>query len=166
MAGLSRDRCARTSVGREITSVYECWADCLNRDQKVGKDVAEWLPELNQCWFVNRVVAVKRRYGLSMDAREALAALAVLESCPSVAMEIVAVPEVEPAAAAEGAPAASAEAEQESDSQAEGDPLSLYDDNGNGRGICAEARPRHRARAQRSSGLSVYAGFGRGRGGV
>ena len=36
MAGLSRDRCAHTSVGREITSVYECWADCLNQDLQDG----------------------------------------------------------------------------------------------------------------------------------
>ena len=114
----------------------------------MGKDVAEWLPELNQCWFVNRVVAVKRRYGLSMDAHEAQAALAVLESCLSVAMEIVAAPEVEPAAAStsEGTPAAedtptpTAEAEQGSAPQLEGDPLELYDDNGNGRITCAEAR--------------------------
>ena len=63
--------------------------------------MAEWLPELNRCWYVNRVVAVKRRYGLSMDAREAEAALAVLESCPSFAMEIVAAAEAEPAVATE-----------------------------------------------------------------
>lgn len=91
----------------------------------MGKDVAEWLPELNRCWYVNRVVAVKRRYGLSMDAREAEAALAVLESCPSFAMEIVAIPEAEPAAASEDTPAA--EAEQGSAPQVEGDPLELYD---------------------------------------
>ena len=112
----------------------------VNREQKGDKDVADWLPELNQCWFVNRVVAVKRRYGLSMDAREAQAALAVLESCPSVAMEIVAVPEVEPTPAPEGAPAAGSETEEQSGPQVEGDALSLYDSNGNGRITCAEAR--------------------------
>ena len=82
-------------------------------------------------------------------------------------MEIVAAPEVEPAAAAEGAPAASAEAEQESDSQAEGDALSLYDSNGNGRITCAEARE-HGIAPMHSDhpSLSVYARLGRGRGGV
>ena len=110
----------------------------LNRDQKGGYDVAEWLPELNRCWFVNRVVAVKRRFGLSMDAREAQA---VLEACPSFALEIVAAEDAEPASAEEGTPTPAAadtptpEAEQE-----EGDPLALYDDNGNGRITCAEAR--------------------------
>ena len=28
----------------------------VNRSQKSGKDAAEWLPDLNQCWFANRVV--------------------------------------------------------------------------------------------------------------
>ena len=113
----------------------------VNRDQKVAKDVAEWLPALNRCWYVNRVVAVKRRYGLSMDAREAEAALAVLEACPSVAMEIIAAAEAGSAAAEEvtPTPAASSDTEQQSGPQVEGDPLELYDDNGNGRITCAEA---------------------------
>ena len=111
----------------------------VNRDQKVAKDVAEWLPALNKCWYVNRVVAVKRRYGLSMDAREAEAALAVLEACPSVAMEFVAAAEAGSAAAEEVTPTPSSEAGQQSGPQVEGDPLELYDDNGNGRITCAEA---------------------------
>lgn len=111
----------------------------VNRDQKVAKDVAEWLPALNKCWYVNRVVAVKRRYGLSMDAREAEAALAVLEACPSVAMEFVAAAEAGTAAAEEVTPMPGSEAEQQSGPQVEGDPLELYDDNGNGRITCAEA---------------------------
>ncbi len=111
----------------------------VNRDQKVAKDVAEWLPALNECWYVNRVVAVKRRYGLSMDAREAEAALAVLEACPSVAMEFVAAAEAESAAAEEVTPTPGSEAGQQSGPQVEGHPLELYDDNGNGRITCAEA---------------------------
>ena len=78
-----------------------------------------------------------------MDAREAQAALAVLNACPSFAMEIVAAPEAEPATvedvtptpAAADTPTPTPEAAQE-----EGDPLALYDDNGNGRITCAEAR--------------------------
>lgn len=116
-----------------------CASPEVNRDQKVAKDVAEWLPALNRCWYVNRVVAVKRRYGLSMDAREAEAALAVLEACPSVAMEIVAAAEAGSAAAEEVTPTPSSDTEQQSGPQVEGDPLELYDDNGNGRITCAEA---------------------------
>jgi len=104
----------------------------LNRDQKVAKDIAEWLPDVNQCWFVNRVVAVKRRYGLSMDPREAEAAVAVLNACPSFAMQII--------APAEESPTPAAEADQDPDRQVEGGPLELYDDNNNGRITCAEAR--------------------------
>ena len=104
----------------------------LNRDQKVAKDVAEWLPDVNQCWFVNRVVAVKRRYGLSMDAREAEAALSVLNDCPSFAMQVIAPVEESSTPVAEN--------DEDPDHQVEGDPLELYDDNNNGRITCAEAR--------------------------
>ena len=112
----------------------------LNRDEKVAKDVAEWLPAMNRCWFVNRVVAVKRRYGLSMDPREAQAALAVLESCPSFAMIYQASPETGSAYTSEDTTAPAAESSQGADSQAGVDALSLYDDNDNGRITCAEAR--------------------------
>lgn len=64
-------------------------APALNRYQKVAKDVAEWLPVRNQCWFVARVVAVKKKYGLSMDAREAAAALNVLADCVDLEMKFV-----------------------------------------------------------------------------
>ena len=38
----------------------------LNRHQKIAKDVAEWLPPMNQCWYVNQIVQVKRKYA-SLD---------------------------------------------------------------------------------------------------
>lgn len=41
-----------------------------NRDRKSAKDAADWLPELNRCWFANRVVAVRQKYGLTVDAQE------------------------------------------------------------------------------------------------
>ena len=91
----------------------------LNRDQKIAKDVAEWMPERNRCWYVDRVVAVKRKYGLTMDLREATAAQLALASCTS--FDIVFHEETTPAPEAD-------------------DALLLYDDNGNGRITCAEAR--------------------------
>ena len=101
--------------------------------------MADWLPGLNQCWSVNRVVVVKRRYGLSMDAREGAAARAVLESCPSFAMVFV-----EGDATATPTPAESASGTQAvtptPETAAAGDALSLYDSNRNGRITCAEAR--------------------------
>jgi len=112
----------------------------LNRDEKGSKDVAEGLPELNRCWYVNWVVAVKRRFGLSMDAREAQAALAVLESCPSVALEVVADEGAEPAAVEVARPTPAAADTPTPEAVQEEDPLALYDDNSNGRNTCAEAR--------------------------
>ena len=32
----------------------------VNRSQKSGKDAAEWLPDLNHCWFAGRVVEVRQ----------------------------------------------------------------------------------------------------------
>ena len=91
----------------------------LNRDQKIAKDVAEWMPARNRCWYAARVVAVKRKYGLTMDLREATAARLTLASCTS--FDMVFHEEATPAPGAD-------------------DALVLYDDNGNGRISCAEAR--------------------------
>ncbi len=64
----------------------------LNRYHKVAKDVAEWLPVQNQCWFVARVLAVKKKYNLTMDIKEATTALNVLADCSSIEMMIGNVP--------------------------------------------------------------------------
>ena len=61
-------------------------APSVNRHQKSSKDVAEWLPDLNECWFVDRVVQVKRKYGLTIDRAEATAIKSVLAECTSVEM--------------------------------------------------------------------------------
>ncbi|MYF41188.1 MAG: DUF1524 domain-containing protein [Rhodothermaceae bacterium] len=42
----------------------------LNRRIKVAKDVAEWMPTENKCWYVNAIIKVKRKYGLTVDQRE------------------------------------------------------------------------------------------------
>lgn len=53
----------------------------VNRHQKSGKDLAEWTPDENVCWFAHTVVTVKAKYGLSMDTREANAASRILTRC-------------------------------------------------------------------------------------
>ena len=58
----------------------------VNRSQKSGKDAAEWLPELNRCWFADRVVEVRRRYGLTNDQRESDVLESILSGCASTAM--------------------------------------------------------------------------------
>ncbi len=54
----------------------------VNQHLKSDRDAGEWLPEINLRWFAERVVAVKRRYGLSVDRAERDALQAVLGGCP------------------------------------------------------------------------------------
>ena len=60
----------------------------VNRHQKSGKDAAEWLPDLNQCWFADRVVQVRQEYELTIDETEAAALETVLSGCSSVDMVV------------------------------------------------------------------------------
>ena len=50
---------------------------------------AGWMPDLNQCWFADRVVRVPQEYGLTIDRAEADALAAVLSSCSSFEMVVV-----------------------------------------------------------------------------
>ena len=61
----------------------------VNRYSKSGKDVAEWTPALNACWFVGRTLKVRRKYGLTIDKAEATSAEAVLFRCSRAAMRVV-----------------------------------------------------------------------------
>ncbi len=109
----------------------------VNRHQKVDKDAAEWLPELNQCWYVERTVQVRREYGLTIDRAEAAAIDDVLAGCESTEMVVLA-KGTAPTGTATATPAPT-----EVPTPAGGpdvDALALYDDNGNGRITCAEAR--------------------------
>ena len=53
----------------------------LNRHEKRGRDAAEWLPQLNRCWFVHTIITIKRRYGLTVDRKERDALASVLGRC-------------------------------------------------------------------------------------
>ena len=48
-------------------------ADRTVNQQKGVRDAAEWTPTWNGGWFAERVILVKRRYGLSVDTAEAKA---------------------------------------------------------------------------------------------
>ncbi len=101
----------------------------VNRHQKSGRDAAEWIPDLNQCWFANRVVEVRQKYDLTIDERERDALEDILSGCTStdlIVREAPLAPTPTPAAAQGDGAANSA--------------LEMYDDNGNGRITCAEAR--------------------------
>lgn len=62
-------------------------APSVNRNQKSGKDFAEWQPARNVCWFADRVIQVKAKYGMTVDSREKAALESALRGCASVAMQ-------------------------------------------------------------------------------
>ena len=103
----------------------------VNRQQKSDHDVAEWLPDLNQCWFADRVVRVRQEYGLTIDRKEVDALEAVLSGCSSLEMVVVAAP-------AQESPTATQTVTPSDSSNV--DALAMWDDNKNGRISCAEAR--------------------------
>ena len=75
-----------------------CAADLLNltlaspavnrcgRSGKCAFDAAQWLPPMNRCWFAARIVAVRLKYRLTVDRREAGALERILSGCASTAM--------------------------------------------------------------------------------
>ncbi len=109
----------------------------VNRHEKVDKDLAQWLPALNRCWYVAQVVKVKDKYNLTMDQAEAAVARRVIASCDSFEMIYTdrgSAPQQQQAQPAPQQPA------QDSDgTDCNSNPLGCYDDNNNGRITCAEA---------------------------
>ena len=121
-AAASRAAFARDPLNLTLAS------PAVNRHRKGAKDVAEWTPERNACWFAARTIEVRRRYNLTIDAREAAAVERVLAGCASTEMEVAC-----RATVVESAPASVPNV-------AGSDALERYDENGNGRITCAEAR--------------------------
>ena len=58
----------------------------VNRHQKSDKDIAEWLPDLNQCWYVDRTLQARQKYNLTINRREAEAAEQLLALCTTTDM--------------------------------------------------------------------------------
>ena len=117
----------------------------VNRNEKVDRDAAEWVPPQNRCWFAARVIAVRQRYSLTIDQREADALDQVLAGCASTELITFARGEV-PAAATSSVRVPEA--------------IAAWDDNRNGRVSCAEASSaRDRTGDARPSGVSVHAGW-------
>ena len=104
----------------------------VNRHQKSGKDAAEWLPDLNQCWFADRAIQVRRKYGLSIDQAEAYALDRVLAGCASTDLIFT--------DRHTATPEATATAPSQPASEEDRTALERWDTNGNGRISCAEAR--------------------------
>ena len=55
----------------------------VNRSQKSDLDAGEWEPPENRGWFAARIVAVKQKYGLSVNPDERDALQSMLNSAPS-----------------------------------------------------------------------------------
>jgi len=55
----------------------------VNRSEKNDRDAADWLPAQNRCWFADRVLRVRQKYGLTIDRREAETLDQVLAACTS-----------------------------------------------------------------------------------
>ena len=98
----------------------------VNRYQKSDRDAADWLPAQNRCWFAARVIAVRQRYGLTIDRREANALDAALSGCAGTDVIVFGRGDTPPAATPLAAGGSEVVAE--------------WDDNRNGRISCAEAR--------------------------
>ena len=107
----------------------------VNRHQKSGKDAAEWLPDLNECWFADRVIQVRRKYDLSVDQAEADALDRVLAGCASTEMIFT-----DEATSTTATPKATATAPSQPATDEDRTALERWDTNGNGRITCAEAR--------------------------
>ena len=60
----------------------------VNREQKRAYDAAEWLPQMNRCWYADRIVQVRQKYALTIDRAEADALERVLSGCASVDMVV------------------------------------------------------------------------------
>ena len=82
---------------------------------------------LNQCWYVDHTLQVRREYGLTIDRAEADAIDRVLAGCESTDMIVL-------------APGASTNARTTPTPDPGVDALVQWDDNRNGRITCAEAR--------------------------
>ena len=124
----------------------------VNRNQKRARDAAEWLPDQNRCWFADRSLAVRRKYGLTIDQREADALESVLSGCQSTELVVV----------ARGAsPAAQDITPTAADAR---ETLVEWDDNDDGRITCAEARAHGIAPVRRNHPAYPYMRDGDGDG--
>ena len=103
----------------------------VNRYEKGAKDAAEWQPRRNACWFANRTLEVRGKYGLSIDRREAVAIERTLAGCSSTEMVVL---DCGLAAEPRNTPERLPPRENASDA------LERWDTNGNGQITCAEAR--------------------------
>ena len=81
----AEDEAKRKQFSRDLLNLTLA-SPSVNRHQKRAKDAAEWLPDLNECWFVERTVKVREKYELTIDREEMEAIQRVLAGCSTVEM--------------------------------------------------------------------------------
>ena len=129
----SADNQTKRRFARDLLNLTLASPD-VNRRLKRAHDAAEWMPDMNQCWFAARIVDVRLKYGLTIDQREADVLARVLSKCDSTEMVVG-------DCNAEGPPQpVPTSSRLKSVSASTVDALALWDDNGNGRITCAEAQ--------------------------
>ena len=73
---------ARREFARDIENLALA-SPRLDLGVKAGRDAAEWLPDFNRCWYAGTIVAVRRKYALTVDEAERDALEEVLSGCGS-----------------------------------------------------------------------------------
>ena len=106
----------------------------VNRHQKSDNDAAEWLPDHNRCWFADRVLQVRQKYGLTIDQAEADALESVLSGCSSVEFVVADGSPIPPTPTPAPTPTPTLTPVGEVDA------LAMWDSNGDGKITCAEAK--------------------------
>ena len=124
-SGATKARFARDVLNLTLASPR------VNRYEKGAKDAADWQPGFNACWFAKRTLEVRRKYGLSIDRREAVAIERTLAACVSTGMVVLKC----------GLPAQTGDNGQPLAPRRDAsDALERWDNNENGQITCAEAR--------------------------
>ena len=78
-------RCCRRRAFASDLGNLTLASPAVNRE-KGGKDVAEWTPRLNQCWFAASTIEVRHEYDLTVDQRERAALETILRGCDDFSM--------------------------------------------------------------------------------
>ena len=81
----SSDAETRRAFARDLLNLTLA-SPTVNRTEKRARDVAEWTPSLNQCWYAQRTIDVRLKHGLTIDSLEAMAVESVLSGCASTEM--------------------------------------------------------------------------------
>ena len=74
----------KQTFGGDILNLTLAAGDVNSR--KSSLDAFDWMPDMNKCWFAQRMVDVRLKYGMTVDKAEAQALELVLAGCESTEM--------------------------------------------------------------------------------